>query len=80
MVAVRRANNPSQPNTVTDVRYNSRNTTIRDHGMITGHDADLVEYLRTDGLVVVHSGPDWTFEEVSSTRRQVPLQNSGWVE
>ncbi|MGW1682661.1 hypothetical protein [Saccharopolyspora sp. NPDC002376] len=34
---------------------------------VTGDDADLVDYLCADGLVVVHSGPDWTFEEVSST-------------
>ncbi|MFI0468948.1 hypothetical protein ACH347_33130 [Saccharopolyspora sp. 5N102] len=34
---------------------------------VTGDDADLVDYLRTDGLAVVHSGPDWTLDEVSST-------------
>jgi hypothetical protein len=34
LAAVGRASNPSQPNTVTDARYNSRNTTTRDHGVI----------------------------------------------
>ncbi|MEV0702877.1 hypothetical protein AB0I53_33850 [Saccharopolyspora sp. NPDC050389] len=36
--------------------------------------ANLVDYLRTNGLVVVYFGPDWTLEEVSSTRQQEPLQ------
>jgi hypothetical protein len=33
---VLRASNPSQPNTVTQIRYSSRNSTVRDHVMIAG--------------------------------------------
>jgi hypothetical protein len=36
LAAVGRASNPSQPNTVTEIRYRSRNSTVRDHVMITG--------------------------------------------
>ena len=36
LVAVLRASNRSQPNTVTEIRYGSRNSTVRDHVMITG--------------------------------------------
>jgi hypothetical protein len=35
LAAVLRASNPSQPNTVTAIRYSSRNSTARDHVMIT---------------------------------------------
>jgi hypothetical protein len=31
-----RVSSPSQPNTVTESRYSSRNSTARDHGLITG--------------------------------------------
>ena len=46
LAAVGQASNPSQPNTVTEIRYRSRNSTARDHIMITemhetpGHYAD----------------------------------------
>jgi hypothetical protein len=36
LAAVLQASNPSQPNTVTQIRYSSRNSTARDHVMITG--------------------------------------------
>ena len=36
LAAVLRVSNPSQPNTVTEIRYSSRNSTVRDHAMITG--------------------------------------------
>jgi hypothetical protein len=36
LAAALRASNPSQPNTVTAIRYSSRNSTARDHAMITG--------------------------------------------
>ena len=36
LVAVLRASNPSQPITVTKIRYSSRNSTVRDHAMIAG--------------------------------------------
>jgi hypothetical protein len=32
---VLRANNPSQPNTVTEISYSSRNSRVSDHDMIT---------------------------------------------
>jgi hypothetical protein len=35
LAAVRRASNPSQPKIVTEIRYSSRNSTARDHVMIT---------------------------------------------
>ena len=35
LAAVLRASNLSQPNTAHEVRYSSRNSTIRDHPMIT---------------------------------------------
>ncbi len=31
-----RASSPSQPNTVTEIRYSSRNSAASDHGLITG--------------------------------------------
>jgi hypothetical protein len=34
--AALRASNPSQPNTVTEIKYNSLNGTTLDHGSITG--------------------------------------------
>jgi hypothetical protein len=33
LAAVLRASNLSQPNTVTEIRYSSRNSTARDHAM-----------------------------------------------
>ncbi|MEV6235032.1 hypothetical protein AB0L88_44905 [Saccharopolyspora shandongensis] len=30
---------------------------------ITGDDTALVDYLRTNGLMIVYLGPDWTIEE-----------------
>jgi hypothetical protein len=35
LAAVLRASNPSQPNTVTQIRYSSRDSTARDHAMFT---------------------------------------------
>jgi hypothetical protein len=36
LAAVLRASNPSQPNTVTEIKYSSLNSTALDHGPITG--------------------------------------------
>jgi hypothetical protein len=36
LAAVLRASNPSQPNTVTQIRYSSRDSTARDHVTIAG--------------------------------------------
>jgi hypothetical protein len=36
LTAALRASNPSQPNTVTEIKYNSLNSTAPDHGPITG--------------------------------------------
>jgi hypothetical protein len=36
LAAALRASNPSQPNTVTEIKYNSLNSTALDHGQITG--------------------------------------------
>lgn len=36
LAAALRASNPSQPNTVTQIRYSSRNSTARDDAMIAG--------------------------------------------
>lgn len=36
LAAVLRVSNPSQPNTVTQIRYSSRNSTACDHVMIAG--------------------------------------------
>jgi hypothetical protein len=35
LAAVLRASNPSQSNTVTEIRYSSRNSTARDHVTLT---------------------------------------------
>jgi hypothetical protein len=36
LAAVLRMSSPSQPNTVTEIRYSSRNSTASDHGLIAG--------------------------------------------
>jgi hypothetical protein len=36
LAAARRASNPGQPNTVTEIKYSSLNSTALDHGQITG--------------------------------------------
>lgn len=36
LTAAPRASNPSQPNTVTEIKYSSLNSTTRDHGPSTG--------------------------------------------
>jgi hypothetical protein len=36
LAAVLRVSNPSQPNTVTEIRYSTRNSTARDHGLTMG--------------------------------------------
>jgi len=36
LAAVLRVSNPSQPNTVTEIRYSSRNSTAHDHGLTMG--------------------------------------------
>jgi hypothetical protein len=52
LAAAARANNRSQLNTVTEIKYSSRNNTARDHSMIA-----------VKGETPVH-GPTWSFGTV----------------
>jgi hypothetical protein len=58
LAAPPRASSLSQPNTVTEIRYNSRNSTAHDHSMIT-RCSGTPGHIRIESFGTVHGPTSW---------------------